>query len=286
MPTSLIQVRRTFAEAVAATANVSYQPIVEAFATVPRERYLFPGPWTLPKPSDGTAAQTPDGDPRHVYVDSLVSLDPAKNLNNGVPSFWAGLFEHIRPQPGERAIHAGAGTGYYSAVLAHMVGPSGAVLAIEWEPRLAAHAALALASDANVEVLQGDALALAHGEADIIVASAGLDAVPIPWVRLLTDGGRMLVPLTATAPQFGESIGGGAMLLVTRQGGSYAARFVGGTYIYHFVGTRSSGASRRLAAAFAGPPFREAVRSLRLAERPDESAWLVGDGWWLSTVMA
>jgi protein-L-isoaspartate(D-aspartate) O-methyltransferase len=277
------RVRRAYAEAVAAAANVTYPPVVEAFADVPRERFLFAGPWRLPRPGVEAVEETPDDDPRHIYVDRLVSLDAAKNLNNGMPSFWAALFEALRPRAGERAIHAGAGTGYYSAILAHMVGPSGSVLAIEYEPRLAAHAAQAFADQPNVEVLQGDALALAHGAADVIVASAGLDAIPLTWVRLLNDGGRMLIPLTAPAPQFGERIGGGAMLLVTRRGAAYEARFVSGTFIYHFMAGRSAAASARLAQAFGAAVTPPTIASLRLDDQPDASAWLVGEGWWLST---
>jgi protein-L-isoaspartate(D-aspartate) O-methyltransferase len=275
-------VRRAYADEVAAAANVTYALIVEAFAAVPRERFLFAGPWQLPLPVTNSLEETPNDDPRHIYVDRLVTLDAVKNLNNGVPSFWAGLFEHLKPMPGERVIHAGAGTGYYSAILAHMVGSAGSVLAIEYEPHLAAHAARAFADQPNVEVVQGDALTRAHGEADMIVASAGLDAVPLPWVGLLKDGGRLLVPLTAPAPRFGDRIGGGAMLLVTRRGPFYDARFVSGTLIYHFMGTRSAAASQRLAAAFGGTSSAPAIASLRLDDQPDESAWLVGDGWWLS----
>jgi protein-L-isoaspartate(D-aspartate) O-methyltransferase len=279
-------VRREYAMAVASAAGVSRGEIIEALAEVPRERFLFAGPWARPRPDANEVENTPDADPRHVYVDRLISLDAAKNLNNGVPSFWAGLFEHLKPQPGERAIHAGAGTGYYSAILAHLVGPTGRVLAIEYEPHLAAHAQGAFAEQPNVEVLQGDALALASGAADVIVASAGLDAVPLSWVRLLNDGGRMLIPLTAPAPQFGERIGGGAMLLVTRRGLAYGARFVSGTFVYHFMAGRSDAASERLRQAFSLSSAPPHLASLRLDDQPDDSAWVIGDGWWLSTAAA
>lgn len=276
-------VRRRYAEAVCATGNVTYRPIFDAFAAVPRERFLFAGPWKLPLPGSGAAEDTPDDDPRHIYVDRLVSLDASKNLNNGVPSFWAGVFEHLKPTAGERAIHAGAGTGYYTAILAHLVGKSGTVLGIEFEPHLAAHAVQAFSGQQNVDVLQGDALTLAHGAADVIVASAGLDAVPLPWVHLLNDRGRLLVPLTAPSARFGDRIGGGGMLLISRTGAAYEARFVGGTFIYHFMGSRSAESGERLAQALSGVTPAAEVRSLLLDSRPDESAWLAGDGWWLST---
>src|SRR4051794_10333939 len=107
METSLEATRRSYAEDVGATANVTYQPIIEAFAAVPRERFLFAGPWKLPSPGVERMEETPDDNPRHVYVDRLVSLDATKNLNNGLPSFWAGLLEAVKPRRSERAIHAG-----------------------------------------------------------------------------------------------------------------------------------------------------------------------------------
>lgn len=286
MTLSLDAVRLTYANAVGAAASVKYRPIVEAFAAVARERFLFAGPWQLPVPGSDTVDETPDEDPRHIYVDRLVTLDAVKGLNNGVPSFWAGLLEQLKPLPGERAIHAGAGTGYYSAIIAHLVGSSGAVLAIEYEPHLAAHAAHAFASQPSVEVIQGDAIKSAHGEADVIVASAGMDVVPLSWVGLLRDGGRLLVPLTAPAQQFGDRIGGGAMLLVRRRGPCFDAKFVSGTFIYHLMGSRSETASQRLAEAFGSSSWPPVIASLRLDDRPDASAWLVGEGWWLSKAIA
>ena len=182
----------------------------------------------------------------------------------------------------------GAGTGYYSALIAEMVAP-GAVTAIEFEPDLAAKARANLAPWPNVEVLAGDGMALAEGAADLIVASCGVDQVPVRWVRLLNDGGRLLVPLTTTMDDWPGG-GWGANLLVTRRGERFAAEFTGGVGIYHCMSGRSSEAGARLKAAFDGlradaeakrPPRR--VASLRLDDRPDETCWVSGEGWWLST---
>lgn len=280
--------RRRYAEEIGAAAGVTHAPIVEAFAAVPRERFVGPGPWTI-WAGGLKRRRTPDADPAHLYANVLVSLDEAKALNNGEPRFWAWLFERLAPRRGERAIHAGAGTGYYTAIVAEMVGPGGAVTGIEYEPELAARAVAAMADRPNVEILAGDALALARGRADVIFASCGFDAVPLAWVRLLNDGGRMLVPLTAGSPFPG--IGGGAMLLVTRRGDAYDARFTGATMIYHDMSGRTEEATRRLAAVM--PPWTPgvawdapAIASLRLDDRPDGTCWLAGDGWWLSTAPA
>ncbi|MGY4408574.1 protein-L-isoaspartate O-methyltransferase [Bradyrhizobium sp. LB7.1] len=47
----------------------------------------------------------------------LVTIDASRNLNNGMPSFWAGNFDHLNIARGEQVLQVGAGTGYYSAVL-------------------------------------------------------------------------------------------------------------------------------------------------------------------------
>jgi protein-L-isoaspartate(D-aspartate) O-methyltransferase len=277
-------VRRRFAEHVCAVAETEWQPLIRAFATVPRERFLGAGPWTI-MAGPLQREVTPDADPRHVYRNVLVALDEAKQLNNGQPSFWAALFDKLRPAPGERVVHVGAGGGYYTAILAELVGWNGWVTGIEYEPSLAAAASAALSDRPNVEVLAGDAHGLVEGPADVIVASCGFDDVPLGWVRALADGGRLMLPLTVGSPLPG--IGAGGVLLITRRGEAFDAAFVSGTMIYHDKAGRSDGAGRRLAQAFrssAGAAMAlPSVVSLRLGGLPDETCWLSGDGWWLST---
>jgi protein-L-isoaspartate(D-aspartate) O-methyltransferase len=284
MAEPLKTVRRRYAEHVCAVAETDWPELVRAFATVPRERFLPPGPWTV----IGAGLQresTPDADPRHVYRNVLVALDDAKGLNNGQPQFWATLFDRLRPRPGERAVHVGAGGGYYTAILAELVGWNGWVTAIEYEPELAAAAAKALADRPNVEVLAGDAHALLEGPADLIVASCGFDAVPVRWVQALNDGGRLILPLTVGSPMPG--VGAGAVLLVTRRVGAFAAEFVSGTMIYHDKGGRSAEAEARLAKALGAGMFAvvrpPTVASLRLDDDVDAHTWLAGEGWQLST---
>lgn len=280
----LASVRARYADEMGALAGVGFRPIVDALARVPRERFLGPPPWEI-------VGEGPTSDPARVYRNVLVALDASKGLNNGEPRFWAGVFEALKPRPGERVIHAGAGTGYYTALLAEMVGPSGRVTGIEFEPHLADKAVENLAPWPNVELLKGDALHLAVGAADLIVASAGFDAVPLKWVQMLNDGGRLLIPLTVPWPTM-EGIGVGANLLVTRSGDQFGVAFVGTVGIYHCMSGRSAEASQRLAHAFDVDEMARARAnwrppridggSLRLSGAPDETCWLAGDGWWIS----
>ena len=89
-------VRLCYAEAIRVAAGLRTQLMVEAFATVPREHYLGPGPWKLAVGTwqySGSRGYitTADNDPRSLYHDVLVAIDAARQLNNGHPSSLASL---------------------------------------------------------------------------------------------------------------------------------------------------------------------------------------------------
>ena len=74
--------RRFFAEEIEAIANLRSATLVDALATVPREKFLRPGPWLVKSEADFAAPprQTPDADPRHVCHNLVVAIDPARQL--------------------------------------------------------------------------------------------------------------------------------------------------------------------------------------------------------------
>src|SRR5262249_52231145 len=88
--------RRYFAEELEAVAKLRSPARVDAFATVPREQFLQPGPWTVLADSAesymlGSGAgvrtsTTPDADPARVYHNIAVAIDPGRQLFNGQPS--------------------------------------------------------------------------------------------------------------------------------------------------------------------------------------------------------
>ena len=67
--------RERFAREVTAARGVTSTRVIDAFARVPREDFLGPGPW-LTLPDDRGYRSTPDADPVHVYVDVAVAIDP------------------------------------------------------------------------------------------------------------------------------------------------------------------------------------------------------------------
>jgi protein-L-isoaspartate(D-aspartate) O-methyltransferase len=178
-------------------------------------------------------------------------------------------------------IHVGAGLGYYSAILAEIVGPSGEVTAIEIDAGLAERARANLARAwPQARLIAGNGFAFRADEpVDAIVVNAGVTHLALPWLdSLKMDGGRLLVPLTANWL--------GAFLIVTRRGGRYPVRFAGRVGIIACTGGRDAEAEARLTAAVARADYA-AVKSLRRPpEEPDDTCWLAGDGWWLSTAPA
>ena len=128
----LQSVRRWFAEELQYVARVRSPAVVQAFATVPRERFAGPGPWRILSPGRGEDYwSTEDADPRRLCHNVLVAIDETRRLNNGQPSLWAQLFDVLGLVAGDHVIHVGAGQGYYSAILAEIVGQTGHVTAIE-----------------------------------------------------------------------------------------------------------------------------------------------------------
>jgi protein-L-isoaspartate(D-aspartate) O-methyltransferase len=123
--------------------DLQSEALVAAFARVPREQFLGPGPWQILSPgTDGSAYRTTtDNDPAHLYRDVLVAIDPSRRLNNGQPSYLASCIESLDLQQGERVLHVGCGVGYYTAIMADVVGPTGHVLGIEIDADLASRAA-------------------------------------------------------------------------------------------------------------------------------------------------
>ena len=65
-------------------------------------------------------------------------MDADRGINIGQPSAHARWLDALAPAEGEIVLQVGAGTGYYTALLAHLVGSGGRVHAYEIDSDLAA----------------------------------------------------------------------------------------------------------------------------------------------------
>jgi protein-L-isoaspartate(D-aspartate) O-methyltransferase len=224
---------------------------------------------------------TDDAEPHHLYHDVLIAIDEQRKLNNGQPSLWAFLYDQLDLSPGSHIVHIGIGTGYYTAILANIVGREGHVTAVEIDTDLAARAATNLDAWPQVNVIAADGFTFRPDRpADVIIVNAGVTHIALPWLDALSEtNGRLLVPLT------GENRWG-AFILITRVPGApprYAARNVCRVGVIDCVGGRDSEAAARLIEALRRTRDAPPVQSLRRApDEPDGSCWLAGDGWWLS----
>lgn len=235
---------------------------------------MGPGPWRVRTPSG--YVETPVSDPAFLYQDILVALTEEDRINNGQPSLHALCLAALHIAEGETAIHVGAGTGYYTAILAKLLGASGTVVAYEIDQGLAERARLNLADLEMVKVCGRSGAEGPLPACDVLYVSAGATDPLAVWLDALRVGGRLLFPLT---PDHGF----GAMLLVTREAEEhYAARFLCQAMFIPCMGARDEVTGRQLAKAFRRGRWEE-VKSLRRYMNPDESCWCAGADWWLST---
>ncbi len=284
-PAEIAAVRAAYAAQVASALPDA--SVEAAFAKVPRESFLDPGPWPIVA-GIGRYALSPDADPVHIYADNLIGIVPARGLNNGQPSLHAFLLVHAKPAKGEHVVHIGTGWGYYTAIMAEMVGPSGRVTGIEFDPDLASRARANLAPYPNVEIVAGDGAVAPFAAADVIYVNAGATRPAKTWLDRLTDGGRLVLPLTTaegfTVPNDGNAAAvRGSIFLITRRAGAYDAKWISPVAIFPCAGARDPSSERALAKALAAGRWQDVTRLYRDPDNiPDERCFLKGDGWCLA----
>ncbi|MFZ0416699.1 MAG: rRNA adenine N-6-methyltransferase family protein [Candidatus Sulfotelmatobacter sp.] len=222
--------RRFYADEIRYAANLGSPTLAEAFARVPREKFLGPGPWEIAFPDLGsgrggaTYTMTDDADPRHVYHNVSIALDAKRHLCNGQPGSLAHWIDALDLKAGERVFHLGCGVGYYTAIMAEVAGSGGSVVASEVDADLASRATKNLAAYPNVTVHEGDGSALDPGFCDAMLINAGVTHPHLPWLERLNQGGRMILPLTAAMGTTG--LGKGVMAKIIREANGFSAQVV------------------------------------------------------------
>ncbi|MEA2909103.1 MAG: protein-L-isoaspartate(D-aspartate) O-methyltransferase [Bradyrhizobium sp.] len=278
-------IRAAYAKQILAAGGVDNARLQAAFGAIRREDFLGPGPWPILRWLRDYVL-TPDPDPVYLYTNDLVGIVPERRINNGQPSLHAHLIHQASPAAGEHVVHVGTGTGYYTAILAHLAGRSGRVTGIEYDSELAARARANLAPHPNVEIVEGDGALVSFDEADVIYVNAGCTRPAQNWLDRLADGGRLILPMTsdqgfgASAPE--RMASAGAVFRIERRGHDYFATWISPVAIFPCAGSRDEVSERALAEAFAKAGWQQVTRLYRDEEIPAERCWLRGSGWCLA----
>lgn len=142
--------------------------------------------------------------PRHDFVPTDIKAYAYNNhplpighgQNLAAPLLIALMTHLAELKPGDVIFETGTGAGYHAAVMARLVKDIYSVEVIE---PLADQAARMLKDrrDDNVHVQAGDGYQgwPEHGPFDAIIIKESLDHVPVPLLRQLKPGGRLIIPL-------------------------------------------------------------------------------------------
>ncbi len=214
----------------------------------------------------------------------------------GQPSLHAVLLSHAQIKDGEHVVPVGAGTGCYTAIIAHLVGPSVKVTAIEVDPELARQAHANLSLRQNARVLQANGGDADFGTADVIYVSAGVTHPVKAWLWLdgLLEAGHLILPLTTDASvrakggacDYAKMARRGAVFKIERLGTDFSAQGICPAAYILAEGVRDKVSERALAFAFEKGDGKKVTRLYRSDNLPEDrfvgcavlvGVWLMSD---------
>jgi protein-L-isoaspartate(D-aspartate) O-methyltransferase len=150
--------------------------VLAAMRKVPREEFV------------------PAGFRNDSYEDGPLPIGHDQTISQ--PYIVAFMTEQLRPQPKDRILEVGTGSGYQAAILAQLVAD---VYTVEIIGPLArgAEATLQRLGYRNVHIKVGDGYKgwPEHAPFDVIIVTCAVDHVPPPLVAQLKEGGRMMIPV-------------------------------------------------------------------------------------------
>ena len=214
-------------------------------------------------------------DPRDLCHNVLIALDAEHYINNGQPSLLARWIDALDLKLGDRVYHLGCGVGYYTAIMAELVGTSGTVIGSDVNSELAARARENLSGYPNVTVHAGDGAAFDPGFCDAMLINAGVTHPHRAWLERLGEGGRLAVPITIAASPMG---GQGLIVIFTREHGGFSAQIVTFVGIISCTSVRDPQLEPLIAKALGSRTLFK-LKSVRLdAHEPADTCILHGTG--------
>jgi protein-L-isoaspartate(D-aspartate) O-methyltransferase len=163
-------------EADLASEGITNPRVLEAMRTVPRHLFVRPGLRNM------------------AYYDQALDIGQRQTISP--PFIVAYMTQVLDPQPEDRVLEIGTGSGYQAAVLSGLVKD---VYTIEIVPELGkkAERLLKQLKYDNVVTRIGDGYQgwAEHAPFDKIIVTCSPESVPQPLVEQLKEGGRMIIPL-------------------------------------------------------------------------------------------
>lgn len=157
----------------------------------------------------------------------LADLDEPLALGGGQtssqPSTVRAMLELLDVPPGARVLDVGSGSGWTTALLAALAGPTGRVDGVEVRPDLAEWGAANVAAagwQASIHRATGELGRPEGAPYDRILVSADAPNVPAQLADQLAEGGRLVLPVRGT------------MTIVERSGGVAAVIATAGRYVF------------------------------------------------------
>jgi protein-L-isoaspartate(D-aspartate) O-methyltransferase len=188
---SLAQVRERLAVRVLTANQITNPRIAAALRDVPRHLFL------------------PHLPPEAAYRDdAIVTKRDAEGQpisSSSQPAIMAIMLDQLDLALGQRVLEIGAGTGYNAALMAHIVGPAGAVVSVDIDADLARQARDHLVSagypDVTVVAADGAEGYPPSAPYDRVIATVGVSDLAPAWLDQTGPDGRIVVPLDVRGAQ-------------------------------------------------------------------------------------
>ena len=159
-----------------AAEGITNERVLEAMRNTPRHEFVLAG------------------EIRRAYEDAALPIGNAQTISP--PYIVAYMTETIDPQPSDKVLEIGTGSGYQAAVLSPLVKDVYTIEIVDELARSAEKRLKHLHYD-NVHVKSGDGYKgwPEHAPFDKIIVTCSPEKVPAPLIQQLAEGGKLLIPL-------------------------------------------------------------------------------------------
>ncbi len=165
---------------------------------------------------------------KNAYYDMALPIGDGQTISP--PFVVAYMTEQLDPQPSDRVLEIGTGSGYQAAVLSPLVSQVYSIEIVESLGRKAARTLKRLGYK-NVTTRVGDGFAgwPEHAPFDKIIVTCSPEKVPQPLIDQLREGGRMIVPVGERYAQ--------NLFLFKKQGGTLVSEALRATLFVPMTGS-------------------------------------------------